>query len=233
MIRQISGTGAHLLIRCKNARRFTVIEHLADGTMIAMLGTTRVRVIDATIRVELGPGTGTHRTGIYRLITTLTDPNQYPALDVVALYHQRWEIETGFKETKSVILDGRVLRARTPAGIAQEVYAVLITHQALRTAMADTALTSTTIEPTQLSFTIALNTARDGICRAAAILTRPVTDLSGHIGAALLANILPPRRSRSSPRVVKRAISKHRAKGPIDRTNHTTTITTRLHPADP
>lgn len=232
LMEQIAGTGAHLLIRCKTARRLQVIEHLADGTSIALLGATRVRVIDASITVDLGQS-GRHRTGTYRLITTLTDPEEYPALDVVGLYHQRWEIETSFRETKSTILDGRVLRARTPAGVTQEVYAVLIAHQALRIAIADVALTASGLEPTQLSFTIALNTARDGICCAATILTGPVTDLIGRIGTALLTNILPGRRSRSSPRIVKRAISKHRAKGPIDRTNYTTTITTRLHATVP
>ncbi|WP_137123587.1 IS4 family transposase [Segeticoccus rhizosphaerae] len=232
LMEQIAATGADLLIRCKNGRRFQVVERLADGTMIALLGATRVRVIDASIRVELGQS-GQQRTGTYRLITTLTDPALYPALDVVGLYHQRWEIETSFRETKSTILDGRVLRARTPAGVTQEVYAVLITHQALRTAIADTALTTSDLEPARLSFTIALNTARDGICCAATILAGPVTDLIGRIGAALLTSILPDRRSRSSPRIVKRAISKHRAKGPIDKTNYTTTITTHLHPAAP
>ena len=232
LMEQIADTGAHLLIRCKNGRRFQAVEHLADGTMIALLGVTRVRVIDAAITAHLGQS-GRQRIGTYRLITTLTDPERYPALDVVGLYHQRWEIETSFRETKSTILDGRVLRARTPAGVTQEVYAVLITHQALRVAMADAALTVGDLEPTQLSFTIALTTARDGICCAATILAGPVTDLIGRIGAALLTNILPGRRSRSSPRIVKRAISKHRAKGPVDRTNYATTITTRLHPAAP
>ena len=133
--------------------------------MTALLGITRVRVIDAAITAHLGQS-GQQRVGTYRLITTLTDPERYPALDVVGLYHQRWEIETSFRETKSTILDGRVLRARTPAGVTQEVYAVLITHQALRVAMADAALTVGDLEPTQLSFTIALTTARDGICCA-------------------------------------------------------------------
>ncbi len=233
LIQQIAGTGAHLLIRCKNGRRFPVIQPLSDGTWIALMGATRVRIIDATIRVELGPGSGRYRTGTYRLVTTLTDPQQYPALDLVGLYHQRWEIETAFREAKSTLLDQRVLRARTPAGVTQEVYAVLIVHQALRVAMADAVLASDRIEPAQLSFTIALSTARDGICCAATILAGPVTDLIGRIGTALLTNLLPGRRSRSSPRIVKRAISKHRAKGVVDRTNYTTTITTRLPAAAP
>lgn len=227
LITQFAATGADLLIRCKNNRRFTITGHLDDGTALALLNGLRVRIIDARITVDL-QGQDQPRTGTYRLITTLTDPLAYPAAEVVALYHQRWEIETSFKETKSTILDGRVLRARTPTGVTQEVYAVLIVHQALRIAIADVALDHDTIAPDRLSFTIALTTARDTIHTATTVLTDPVTDLTGRIGAALLDAVLPARRSRSSPRVTKRAISKHRAKGPLDRTNYQTQITTHL-----
>lgn len=228
LIEQFAGTGADLLIRCKNGRRFQVLQRLGDGTRIVALGGLRVRLIDAEITVNLG-STGGQRTGTYRLITTLTDPAHYPATEVVQLYHQRWEIETTYREAKSTILHGRVLRARTPAGITQEVYAVLIVHQALRTAIADAVLATGDIAPDRLSFTI----ARDSIHTAATVLAEAGTDLTGRIGRAILDAVMPTRRSRSSPRVTKRAISKHRAKGTIDRTNYPTRITTHLlHPAD-
>ena len=51
---------------------------------------------------------------------------------------------------------------------------------------------------------------------AAGVIAGTTIDLVGKIGAAVLASPLPPRRARVSPRVVKRAISKHRAKGPVD-----------------
>jgi hypothetical protein len=70
--------------------------------------------------------------------------------------------------------------------------------------------------------------ARDQVVAAAATITATTVDLIGRIGAAILNQPLPARRSRSSPRVVKRAISKHRAKGTIDRTNYTTTITIEI-----
>lgn len=227
LLEQFAATGADLLIRCKNTRRFPTLVLLSDGTRIVQLGQLRVRVIDAQITLDLGT-TGQQRTGTYRLITTLTDPGAYPAREIVALYHQRWEIETAYKEAKSTILHGRILRARTPAGITQEVYAVLIVHQALRTAIADTALATGGITPDRLSLTIALTTARDSIHRAAIVLAHSSTDLIGSIGTAVLDAVMPPRRSRSSPRVTKRAISKARAKGPIDRSNYTTRITTHL-----
>ena len=167
---------------------------------------------------------GGHRTGRYRLITTLLDHHRYPALEIVDLYHRRWEIETAFRELKSTVLGGRVLRARTPQGVDQEIYALLAGYQALRTAMADATSTDPAAPDDRASFTIALNTARDQIIHAAGIITGTTIDLTGRIGRAVLADLLPGRRTRSSPRVVKRAISKHRAKGPTDRTNHRTTI---------
>lgn len=153
---------------------------------------------------------------------------RYPAIEIVELYHQRWEIETSYREAKSTMLHGRVLRARTPTGIAQEIYAVLIVHQALRIAIADTCLVIGDVAPDRLSFTIALTAARDAIHNAATVLAETGTDLTGRIGRTVLQAVLPPRRSRSSPRVTKRAISKHRAKGRIDRTNYPTRITTHL-----
>ena len=62
---------------------------------------------------------------------------------------------------KSTILGGRVLRARTPAGVHQEVYALLVTYQILRTAMADATSTQPGTDPDRASFTLALHAARD------------------------------------------------------------------------
>lgn len=228
LIEQIAATRADLLIRCKDNRRLPPVAVLGDGTWLTQLGTTLVRVIDARIRVS--DETGAHRHAHYRLITTLTDHDTYPARALVELYHQRWEIETTYRELKSTILDGRVLRARTPAGISQEIYAVLVVYQALRTVIADAALTAPGTPIDRLSFSIALRTARDQIHRAAACLTS-ITDLAGQIGHAVLTDPLPARRARSCPRVVKRAISKHRAKGHIDRINHTIQTETHLLPA--
>jgi Insertion element 4 transposase N-terminal/Transposase DDE domain len=226
---QIHAAGADLLIRCKDNRNLPAIKRCPDGSWLTRLGAVTVRVIEAQITVTTGGQP--HHTGRYRLITTLTDQHAYPALDLVTLYHQRWEIETAFLELKSTTLGSRVLRARTPAGIDQEVYALLTAYQTLRLAMTSATDHDPDTNPDRASFTIALNTARDQDIHAAGVITGTVIDLVGTIGRAVLNDLLPQRRTRISPRVVKRAISKHRAKGTIDRTNHpaaTTTITTRL-----
>ncbi|WP_446223914.1 IS4 family transposase [Nocardia sp. IBHARD005] len=217
LIGAIAETKADLLIRGKAGHTMPMIERLSDGSWLSVKGPVVVRVIDAEIVVDTG---GAARTVRYRLLTTLTDYRRYPAMELVRLYHQRWEIETAYAELKSSMLGGRVLRARTPAGVEQEVYALLIAYQALRIAIADATLTDPGVTPLRGSFGIAVNTARDQLVHAAGVVAGTSIDLVGKIGAAVLAELLPPRRSRQCPRVVKRALSKHRAKGALDRTNY-------------
>ena len=122
-------------------------------------------------------------------------------------------------------MGGRVLRARTPAGLTQEIYALLITYQLLRTAMADATATVPGTDPGRASFTIAWQTARDQLIQAASVIAGTVIDLAGAIGRHVLAHPLPTRRLRVSPRIVKRAISKYQARGPdIDRTSYKATV---------
>lgn len=180
-----------------------------------------VRVINAEITIATTAG---RRTGVYRLVTTLLDHHRYPASGLVTLYHERWEIETTYLEIKSSILGRRVLRARTPDGVAQEVHALLITYQLLRTAMADATSTRPDIDPDRAGFSIALNAARDQIIQATGVIADTVIDLVGTIGRQVLANLLSSRRIRTSPRVVKRAISKYNARGTVDRTSYKATI---------
>jgi hypothetical protein len=149
---------------------------------------------------------------------------RYPAGDLAVLYYERWEAETAYLELKSTIPGGRVLRARTPGGIDQEVYALLVTYQVLRTAIADAAGTVPGTDPGRASFTIALNTARDQVILAAGVLASSVTDLAGEIGRLVLVSLMPRRRLRVSPRVVKRAMSRYNARGEVDRATHKATI---------
>jgi hypothetical protein len=218
LLATLAADGAHLLVRAKSGRRLAPIARLADGTFLARMGPLTVRVIDAEITIATAAG---RASGHYRLVTTLTDPGAHPALDLVRLYHQRWEIETCYAELKSTILGGRVLRARTPAGIDQEVWALLTAYQVLRTAMTDATDSRPGTDPDRAAFTVALGAARDQLVLAAGIITDTTVDLVGAIGRHVLADLLPARRTRTKARIVKRAISKYNARGPnIDRTTY-------------
>jgi len=224
-------TGAHLLIRCKNGRKLSQIRRHHDGSWQTIIAGRTFRVIEARIAVTTTEGT---RTSDYRLLTTLLDARTHPAGQLIQLYHQRWEIETAYLELKSSILGGRVLRARTPDGIDQEIHALLITYQLLRTAMVDATDSRPSLDPDRASFTIALNTARDQIIHAAGVITDTVIDLIGVIGAHILDQLLPERRIRVKTRMIKRSNSKYQARGPnIDRRSYQATTSIDIISPDP
>jgi hypothetical protein len=204
----VADTGADLLVRVKTNRVLPVCARRRDGSYLSRIGPVEVWVITAQITITTSAG---RRSEVYRLVTTVLDPD-CPPLEIVRLYHERWEIETSFLEMKSTTLGGRVLRARTPAGVDQEIYALLITYQAVRIAISDATLDRPDLEPDRGSFTVALNAARDQLVLAAGVLTDTnigaVVDLVGVIGQAVRDNLLPARRLRTTARVVKRAISK-------------------------
>lgn len=204
-ITALAATGAEVLVRVKNHRRLPVCRTLADGSFLSRIGRVEVRVITAQVTITTS---NTQRAQTYRLVTTVLDPAA-SATEIVALYHQRWEIETAFAELKSTSLGGRVLRSRTPVGITQEIYALLITYQALRIAISDATLTRPDVDPDRGSFTVARNAARDQLLAAAGVIADTVIDLVGTIGQHVLNQLLPARRIRTNPRVVKRAISKY------------------------
>lgn len=59
---------------------------------------------------ELGQG--------YRLVTTLLNPRVAPALALIGLYHERWEIELVIDEIKThERVQRKVLRSKTPEGV--------------------------------------------------------------------------------------------------------------------
>ncbi|MET7396686.1 IS4 family transposase [Dactylosporangium sp. NPDC005572] len=225
LITKITDTGAHLLVRVKHSAKgpkLPVLRRHRDGSYRSTFGGRLVRVVDAEITITTSGGT---HTGTYRLVTSLLDEHRHPAAALIRLYHERWEIETAYLEMKSSILGGRVLRARTPTGVDQEIYALLITYQALRTAMTDATNTIPGLDPDRASFTTALHTARDQLIQAAGVIADTTIDLAGTIGRHILNNLLPDRRLRLNTRTVKRAISKYNARGPnIDRRTYQTTI---------
>ncbi len=133
--------GADLLWRAKSDTRLPVVTELADGSYRSHLAApdTRGRGQRITVRVieyTLASSTSAypHKAGeVYRLVTTILDPDLAPAEDLAAAYAQRWEIESVFDEIKTHQLDSRpVLRSRDPDGVEQEIWGILLVHHAQR-----------------------------------------------------------------------------------------------------
>ena len=215
-LHDLAMTGAQLLVRGRSQRIPPVEALLGDGSYRSRLDGLPVRIIEAEIAVRSNDGH--YARDRYRLITTLLDEHRYPAPTLIRLYHERWEIESGYYALRHTMLGGRVLRSQDRAGLEQEVWAVLTVYQLLRMAMVDAVETCPGLDPDRASFTTALQTARDTLITASTSTTStPATagheDLVGRIGAAVLATLLPPRRPRYSSRTVKCPTSRYHDRG--------------------
>ncbi|MFC8278462.1 IS4 family transposase, partial [Streptomyces sp. NPDC057271] len=132
-------TGADLLWRMRKSTALPVVQVLADGSYLSTVHAEKdrksrrnpveVRVIEYTL-ARTGDAT------VYRLLTTLLDPEQAPAKELAALYAQRWEIETTLDEIKTHQRGPKlILRSRYPWGVEQEIYGFLLVHHAIRQLM--------------------------------------------------------------------------------------------------
>jgi hypothetical protein len=207
---EIAGTGAELLIRARAHRRPLVTRQLPDGSYLSVLDGLTVRVIDADVAVT--GADGSRAGGRYRLITTLTDHRRYPAAALTRLYHERWEIESAFLALRHTLLNGQVLRSGDPAGLEQELWALLTLYQLLRMAMVTAAQTRPGTDPDRASFTTAVQAAGDQLITAQGICPPGPADLPGAIGRAVLATLLPARRPRYSSRKVKSSTSRYQGR---------------------
>ena len=124
----------------------------------------QVRVIDYTLKDSATPVQDS-----YRLVTNILDPEAAPALELAALYHERWEIESVFDEFKTHMRStSTVLRSKTPKLVEQELWGLLLAHFAVRQLM-EQAAWQQGLDPDRLSFTNALRVIKRKMPQAAAL----------------------------------------------------------------
>ena len=202
---EVAATKAQFLVRLTATRRPPVLGHLPDGSVLSVIGGVKVRIIEASVTVTCHDGTS--YGGSYRLATTLLDHRAYPAQALICLYHERWEHEITYLALRHTLLQGRVLRSGDPAGLKQEMWALLALYQALRIAITDAVATVPGTDPDRASYQIAVETAQTLVTGARNITGEP-GDLAGDIGRAVLASLHGPRRPRVCARRVKSPLSR-------------------------
>jgi hypothetical protein len=221
-VRKVIGQGAQLLARVKTSLIFPPIARLSDGSYLSKLylnATDRkhdrngipVRIIDYTLD---DPGRAGHREK-HRLLTTLLEPEKDPAKTLIELYHVRWEEELAIDEIKTHQMQRPVLRSQTPAGVVQELYALFLDHYVVRVLMFEAA-EKADVPPLRISFTGALKILR---CRIPECPRRRSARLAWwrNLVKEVAEEVLPPRRNRINPRVIKRKMSKWKKKRPPHR----------------
>lgn len=173
---EAAATGAELLWRVQAALHLPVVTELADGSYLSVLISTverqrlrrhqarglnvapqgtRVRVIEYDITNR-----DTQSGSPIRLITTILDPEIASAAELAAVYHQRWEFESSLAEIETRQRGSyRVLRSHSPDMVRQEIWALLLTHYAIRALMYD-ASDPDGLDPLRMSFIRTLRIVR-------------------------------------------------------------------------
>ncbi|MGW4995997.1 IS4 family transposase, partial [Streptomyces mirabilis] len=201
--RAFIGAGAHVLIRAKTNNARTPIAHLPDGTYLAEISqwtggrkshTVTVRVIE--YQVDGGE--------TVRLLTDLLDPDQAPAAELAALYHERWEAELSNRQLKTFQRGPQqVLRSAEPALVRQEVWAHLTVHHCLSAVIVDIAGRHR-LDPDRISFVKVLKAVRRSVFQQAASTPRKLAKFLAALSAKLRKLDIGPRRDREADRLVKR-----------------------------
>ncbi len=155
-----------------------------------------VRLLKAVLRIR-----GRRRTVWF--VTSLLDPQRYPADEIIALYARRWRIETLFREVK-ITLSADVLRSRSPDGIRKEIAARLTALNVVRTVMLEAAAEAQLEDPLRLSFVHAIRAllSFSSALGHAPLVTVPsiyramLTEIASHLN--------PDRPGRLEPRAYRR-----------------------------
>jgi hypothetical protein len=203
----------HWLVRARTRLKMKVVERLGPGDdIVEMPVSPAARKQDASL-----PRTWRARRIQYQidgfpeqaLLTSLRDKARFPAKEIVELYHERWELELGYDEIKTDLLErNEAIRSKKPDGVRQELWGVLLAYNLVRLEM-EALAKQENIEPTRISFIESLRLIRNewdwlSVTSPGAIPKRL---------AALRQNvkryILPPRRKRTYPRAVKIKISQY------------------------
>jgi len=218
-VEQVLSHGAHLLARIKKNPIFVPIQRLRDGSYLAKLyrhasdrrhdrGGILVRIIEYRIDDSNRGDVGEK----HRLLTTLLDEREHPAKTLATLYHGRWEEELAIDELKTHESGRPVLRSQTPAGVVQEIYGLMLGHYVLRTLMHEAAR-KVRLSPLRISFVGTLKILR---CRLPECPRSPNArqQWRQNLLEEISEEVIPQRRNRINPRVIKRKMSNWLKKRP-------------------
>jgi hypothetical protein len=148
------------------------------------------------------------------LLTSLLDPKRFPAAEVIALYHERWEIELGYNEVKRVMLAREeTTRSKRPRGVAQELWGLALAYNLVRFE-AERVAAEAGVPPVRISFVATMNFIETALRMWGTESAGRWPQRLVHLREDLSHFILPERRTRSYPRAVKIKMSNYSRKRP-------------------
>lgn len=215
LVRFETSGNRHWLTRSKSNTRWAVVEHLGRNDDLVELEikepgmpkTWQIRAIRYKRR-GFPPST---------ILTSMVDAAAYPAKELVALYHERWELELGFDELKTHMLHREeAIRSRTPDGVRQELWGIAIAYNLVRREMEQAAIEAK-VAPTRISFVNALMLIVEVFASLASrrLALGTIPGRLARLRQRLKRLVLPERRTkRAFPRAVKIKMSNYARKLP-------------------
>ena len=143
------------------------------------------------------------RTRSVTLVTTLVDPQLYPAQDLALLYARRWEVELWFRDIKTS-MGMEVLRCQSPKMIHKELEMFFIAYNLIRCLLLQ-ASRQYHVDRRRLSFKGTVDSARQFAVAVAQARSRKIQkQLMDKLLQAIAVDLVPDRPGRREPRAVKR-----------------------------
>jgi len=146
----------HWLVRAKENLRWKTREVFGEGDELVELSiSSYARKKDPGLPKKMVVRAIRYQVKGFRpqtLLTSMIDPEQYPPTEVAALYHERWEIELGYDEAKTHMLERQEsLRSKKAEGVRQEIWGILLAYNLIRKEMLDVA-EAAGVSPLRISF---------------------------------------------------------------------------------
>jgi len=212
------GTERHWIVRAKSNTRTRTIAKLGRGDELVELEAPAQQRVDPSLPAKYQARLITYKRRGFpevRLLTSLVDAKRYPSAEIVALYHERWELELGYDELKTELLDREeAIRSKKPEGVKQELWGILLAYNLVRLEMAHVAREAK-VDPTRISFVESLRLIRDEWMWLAVTSPGAIPKRLANLRRNLKRYILPPRRTkRRYPRAVKIKMSNFPRKKP-------------------
>jgi len=214
-----AGHERNWLTRGKSNTKFRLIRKLGRGDeLVEFEVSSEARRKDPSLPTHFDArAIRYHRKGYQPqlLLTSLTDEAKYPADEIRALYHERWEIELGFGELKTDMLERlETIRSKSPAAVAQEMWGLLIAYNLIRLEMQRVAA-EFGVAPTRISFVASLRHCVEQWHKATMASPGTIPSRLATATDRMRAFVLPPRRpARTFPRAVKIKMSNYARKLP-------------------
>jgi len=137
------------------------------------------------------------------LVTTLLDPQLYPAEQLAGLYARRWRLELCLRDLKTT-LGMELLRCKTPAMAEKELLIYLLAHNLVRCLMAE-AVARYQADLERVSFKGTLDALRQYSTAIARARSRKMREaLWDDLLLNLVRDSVPDRPERIEPRALKR-----------------------------